>query len=75
MSEVELLEKLADTINRLTKPAIPLSVDLWDVATFAQFVKRSDSQVRRRSLAQELSKRWARPFQVERAPGCKSSQA
>jgi hypothetical protein len=48
MSEVELLEKLANAINRLTKPTIPLSIDLWDVSTIAQFLKRSDSQVRER---------------------------
>jgi excisionase family DNA binding protein len=50
MSEVELLEKLADPINRLTKPAIPLSIDLWDIATISRYLKR-DTQVVRERIA------------------------
>lgn len=48
MSEVELMARLADLLGKQFKPAIPLTVDLWDVSTIAQFLKRSDSQVRER---------------------------
>jgi hypothetical protein len=48
MSEVELLEKLADAINRLTKPATLLSIDLWDIATISQYLKREPQVVQER---------------------------
>lgn len=48
MSEVELVEKIADAINKLARPAIPLAVDLWDIATIAQYLKREPQVVRER---------------------------
>ena len=48
MSEVEMFEKIADAVNRLARPAIPLVVDLWDNATVAQYLKRDAKVVRER---------------------------
>lgn len=48
MSEVELLEKLADAIKKLTRPTIPLSIDLWDIAIIGQYLKREPQVVRER---------------------------
>ena len=48
MSEVELVEKLANALAKQLRPAIPLSIDLWDVATVAQFLKRDPDVTRER---------------------------
>ena len=48
MSEVELVEKLANALAKQLRPGIPLSVDLWDVATVAQFLKRDPDVTRER---------------------------
>jgi hypothetical protein len=48
MSETELVAKLADALAKQLRPAIPLAVDLWDVATIAQFLKRDNAVVRER---------------------------
>lgn len=48
MSETEVMTKLADLIGKHLKPAIPIDIDLWDVATIAQWMKRSEDQVRER---------------------------
>lgn len=48
MSETEMITKLAAAIGQQIRPAIPLEVDLWDVATIAQLLKRSEDQVRER---------------------------
>lgn len=48
MSETELINKLATALGKHLKPAIPIDYDLWDVATIAQLLKRSDDQVRER---------------------------
>ena len=39
MSEIELVEKLAHTLFERMRPSIPLAVDLWDIATVAQYLK------------------------------------
>lgn len=51
MSETELVAKLADALAKQLRPGIPVSIDLWDVATIAQFLKRSDAAVRERICA------------------------
>lgn len=48
MSEVELevLQRLVAALERLEKPAIPISIDLWDTEHLAAYFKRSASRVR-----------------------------
>ena len=48
MSEVDLVEKLAHAISERMRPPIPLAVDLWDIATVAQYLKREPKVVRER---------------------------
>lgn len=48
MIEAEFVEKIADAINKLARPAIPLAVDLWDIATIGQYLKREPQVVRER---------------------------
>lgn len=48
MNDVELITKLADALAKHFKPSIPLGIDLWDIATVAQFLKRDASVVRER---------------------------
>lgn len=44
----QLIERLAEAVAALTKPAIPLSIDLWDIATIATYLKRDPQVVRER---------------------------
>jgi hypothetical protein len=46
MSETDLIEKLADAVAERLKPAIPLSVDLWDMDMVAAYFKRHPQVVR-----------------------------
>lgn len=48
--ESELLEKLASALARHFKPtfAVPVEIDLWDVAMVAAFLKRDPAVVRER---------------------------
>jgi len=48
MSEVELVEKLAHALADKLRPSIPLAVDLWDVSTVAQYLKRDVRVARER---------------------------
>jgi hypothetical protein len=48
MSETELVEKLAAALAKLQPASIPVSIDLWDVATIARFLKRDPEAVRER---------------------------
>jgi hypothetical protein len=48
MNEMEVIAKLAEAIERLHTPAIPLSIDLWDIAIIAQYLKRDPQVVRER---------------------------
>jgi hypothetical protein len=50
MSEQELIQQMAAAVAQHLQPAIPVSVDLWDVATIARVLKRSESQVRNRLI-------------------------
>ena len=48
MSETDLIERLADAIERRIKPVLPLSVALWDMATIAAYLQRDTDSVRER---------------------------
>lgn len=48
--EAALLEKLAEVVAQLGRPAIPIEVDLWDMASIAAYLKR-DTQVVRERMA------------------------
>lgn len=50
MSEAELIQQMAAAVAQHLQPAIPVSVDLWDVATIARVLKPSESQVRNRLI-------------------------
>lgn len=42
------ISKLAEELALRIRPRIPVEIDLWDIATIAAFVKRSESVVRER---------------------------
>lgn len=46
MSDVNLIERLADALAQRMTPSIPLAVDLWDIATIAAYLKREPGTVR-----------------------------
>lgn len=46
MSEADLIERLAAALAERLRPAIPLSVDLWDMAMIAAYFKRDPQVVR-----------------------------
>lgn len=46
MSEPQFFLKLAEVLEKLSKPALPVSVDLWDTEYLAAYFKRSASRVR-----------------------------
>ena len=46
MSTEELLEKILEKLN--APPPIPLSIDLWDIASIAAYLKRDPQVVRER---------------------------
>ncbi|WUR15659.1 hypothetical protein E7V67_011320 [[Empedobacter] haloabium] len=48
MSETDLIERLATALAERIRPTIPLSVDLWDIATIAAYLKRDPQSVRER---------------------------
>lgn len=48
MSDVDLIERLAEAVAARVKPSIPLAIDLWDIATIAQYFKREPQVVRER---------------------------
>lgn len=50
MSEQDLIQQMAAAVAQHLQPAIPVNIDLWDVATIARVLKRSESQVRNRLI-------------------------
>lgn len=50
MSEIQFIEKLAESVAKYIRPAIPLSIDLWDMSMVASYFKR-DPQVVRQTIA------------------------
>ena len=47
-SDNELITRLAAELANLMRPPIPVEIDLWDIATIAAYLKRSESVVRER---------------------------
>jgi hypothetical protein len=43
-----LFTRLVDAVTALQKPAIPLAIDMWDIATIAAVLKRDPQVVRER---------------------------
>nr|WP_315596700.1 hypothetical protein [uncultured Cupriavidus sp.] len=48
MSDLAILERLADAIEKRLNPVVPLSVALWDVERIANYLVRSPKVVRER---------------------------
>jgi hypothetical protein len=48
MSEADLIERLAEAVAHHIRPAIPVSIDLWDIAMIAAYLKRDPAVVRER---------------------------
>ncbi|MYN29207.1 hypothetical protein [Duganella levis] len=48
MNDIEFVDRLAHALAVYVRPAIPLSIDLWDIATIAQYLKRDPQVVRER---------------------------
>lgn len=46
MSEVDMVAKLVEALEKLQKPTIPLAVDLWDMEMLGQYFKRNPQVVR-----------------------------
>ncbi|MDR3480348.1 MAG: hypothetical protein P4L91_06495 [Burkholderiaceae bacterium] len=46
--EPDLITKLAEALASHMRPAIPISIDLWDIATIAAYLKRDPQVVRER---------------------------
>jgi len=44
----DLIARLATELAKQLKPALPIEIDLWDIATIATYLKRSESVVRER---------------------------
>ena len=44
----DLIARLAAELARQLKPTLPIEIDLWDIATIATYLKRSESVVRER---------------------------
>lgn len=47
-TDIDLINRLATALAKQIRPSIPLEVDLWDIATIAAVLKRSEAQVRER---------------------------
>ena len=47
-NESELIIRLAAELAKQLRPALPVEIDLWDIATIAAYLKRSESVVRER---------------------------
>lgn len=48
MTEANFIERLAEAVAHHIRPAIPLSIELWDIATIAAYLKRDAAVVRER---------------------------
>jgi hypothetical protein len=47
-NEGDLITRLAAELAKQLRPALPIEIDLWDIATIAIYLKRSESVVRER---------------------------
>jgi hypothetical protein len=50
MNENDLIQQMAAAVAQHLQPAIPVQIDMWDVATIARVMKRSETQVRNRMI-------------------------
>lgn len=50
MSEVDLIDRLAEAVAKRIAPTIPLEKDLWDTAHIAAYFKRAPFSVRSRIM-------------------------
>lgn len=48
MSDQEIMQQLTSALEKLARPVIPVSIDLWDIATIAMYLKRNEAVVRER---------------------------
>jgi hypothetical protein len=47
-NDSDLIVRLAAELAKQLRPALPIEIDLWDIATIATYLKRSESVVRER---------------------------
>jgi hypothetical protein len=47
-ADSELITRLAAELAKQLRPPIPVEIDLWDIATIAAYLKRSEAVVRER---------------------------
>jgi len=47
-NDSDLIARLAAELAKQLRPALPIEIDLWDIATIATYLKRSESVVRER---------------------------
>jgi len=47
-NDSDLIARLAAELAKQLRPTLPIEIDLWDIATIATYLKRSESVVRER---------------------------
>lgn len=47
-TDSELIKQLAEVLANVSRPAIPVDIDLWDIKMVAAYLKRSQPVVRER---------------------------
>jgi hypothetical protein len=47
-NDSDLIVRLAAELGKQLRPTLPIEIDLWDIATIATYLKRSESVVRER---------------------------
>lgn len=65
----ELIRQLVEQLARLSKPAIPVEIDLWDISMVAAYLKRSESVVRERIACLPDFPKAIRPPSTKSAKG------
>lgn len=48
MTEANLIDRLVEALQERLHPPIPVSIDLWDIAMIAAYLKRDPAVVRER---------------------------
>lgn len=46
--DTDIIDLLAAAVAKQVRPAIPIDIALWDIATIAAYLNRSEAQVRER---------------------------
>jgi hypothetical protein len=67
---IGLLEEILAALSVRSAPALPLSVDLWDMTMIARYLKRSPSQVRERIV---VVPSFPKPIRLPVASGGRSN--